>query len=303
MFRSILVPTDESPEAAAALPLARDIAQASGGSIHILTAVPDGTSTQTQIARAFIQPAVDYLETLGIRAHANVYQGEPASAILSFARSSHVDLIVMATRGIGNRSIRALTSVAHQVLSESPCPVLLLRAGAHRPDTLRTLLVPVDGSPGGSLAVGAARALSDAAGGRLVLLNVVVPMPPEAVTELPRMTLGDYIDPAWEELARTTSRAYVEGIARLLVEAGVDCEARVATGQVGAEILRCAEEVGADLIVMSTHSVPWPARATVSSVADHVLREGTRPVMLVRREPPVGEVAAGARGTLQFRRY
>ena len=76
----------------------------------------------------------------------------------------------------------------------------------------------------------------------------------------------------------------------------MDCESRVATGEVSAEILRCAEEVDADIVVMSTHSVTWPARAYLGSVADRVLREGNRPVLLVRREPPAGEVVSEATG-------
>jgi len=59
---------------------------------------------------------------------------------------------------------------------------------------------------------------------------------------------------------------------------------RVATGDIPREILRSAAEVNADVIVMSTHSVGWPARAYVAGVADHVIREGVRPVLLVRRE-------------------
>ena len=60
----------------------------------------------------------------------------------------------------------------------------------------------------------------------------------------------------------------------------------MATGDIAEEILRCATELDADAIVMSTHTVGWPARAYVASVADHVLRQGVRPVLLVRREAP-----------------
>ena len=75
-------------------------------------------------------------------------------------------------------------------------------------------------------------------------------------------------------------------------DCGAKCEARVAIGEVATEILRCADNVAADIIVMSTHPVPWRSRAYVSSVADRVLREGSRPVLLVRREPPVGEAVS-----------
>jgi nucleotide-binding universal stress UspA family protein len=82
---------------------------------------------------------------------------------------------------------------------------------------------------------------------------------------------------------------HVDGVARRLRDLGLHCEARLATGQVANEIVRCADEIDADVIVMSTHSAPWPARAYVGSIAQEVLRSGSRPVLLVRREALPGE--------------
>jgi nucleotide-binding universal stress UspA family protein len=119
-----------------------------------------------------------------------------------------------------------------------------------------------------------------------VLLDVVVPIPSEAFAALPGMTVGGYIDPTWEDLARSSACSYVEGIARRFRTLGFETEARVATGDVPNEILRCASQIDADAIVMSTHKLAWPARAYLPSVADHVIRQGVRPVLLVKREPP-----------------
>jgi nucleotide-binding universal stress UspA family protein len=122
--------------------------------------------------------------------------------------------------------------------------------------------------------------------GRIVVLQVVVPVPPDAIEALPGVTVGGYIDPLWEDLSVASARQYVDGLAGSLAAAGVECEAYVATGEISAEIARCAERVDADLVVMSTHALSWPDRAYVDSVADRVLTEGKRPVLLVRREPP-----------------
>jgi nucleotide-binding universal stress UspA family protein len=77
-----------------------------------------------------------------------------------------------------------------------------------------------------------------------------------------------------------------------LREGGADVEARLATGDVAAEIERCADDIDADLVIMSTHSVTWPLQAYLGSVADAVLRDGRRPVLLIRREAPAGDTAA-----------
>src|SRR5262249_43945623 len=128
-------------------------------------------------------------------------------------------------------------------------------------------------------------ALAIATHGRVVLLDVVVPVPTEAFAAL-GTTVGGYIDPAWEDLARTSARMYVDGLASRLQASGLDAEGHVATGDIGTEILRCAAEIDADTIVMSTHKVVAPERAFAPSVADHIIRQGVRPVLLVKREPP-----------------
>ncbi len=288
MFRSIVIPLDGSLEAEAALPLAGTIARASGGSVHLLSVAPAA-------AQLGIEDSVDYLEGLtrdlrnaGVAAHSHVRCGDPAREIVTYARSERADLIVMATRAVGNRSMLALTSVTRNVLTETPAPILLLRPGSSVPGRIHTLLVPIDGSPGGSLAVAAARALADGTGARVVVLQVVVPVASHGFGA----TIDEYLDPEWEALARATAHTFVEAVARRLNQAGVESEARVATGEVGCEILRCADDVDADMVVMSTHSVTWPARAFLGSVADRVLCDGTRPVLLVRREPPAGETTA-----------
>jgi nucleotide-binding universal stress UspA family protein len=192
----------------------------------------------------------------------------------------------------GSRSILALTSVSRAIVSLSPAPVLLVRPGARRTQHMRTLLVPVDGSPGGSLALAAAIALAHTMQARLVLLQVVVPLNAEEVAALPGMTLGGFIDPAWGNLAVESAEDYLHKLAEHLEAGGLSCEARVAVGEVAAEIVRCGGDVDADLVVMSTHARTWPGEALVGSVALNVLEYGELPLLLVHREPLAGDVLA-----------
>lgn len=284
MFRSILVPLDGSPESVTALPLARAVARTTGGQLHLLTVAPSDTRNVEAAASVYLQGTAALVCDAGLSVHTCVRVGEAATEIAAYATTHSNDLIVMATRAVSPRSVMALTSVAQEVVVHSPCPVLVTRREAKQPNQFRTLLVPIDGSPGGSLALAAACALARAAHSRIVLVDVVVPVPAEAVTALPGMTVGGFVDPVWEDLARTSAHEYVEGIARRLQASGIETEARVATGDIAEEIMLVATEVNADAIVMSTHTVSWPARAYAASVADHVIRQGVRPVLLVRRE-------------------
>ncbi len=257
--------------------------------MHLVCVVQAGSESAAGDASSYLESVAREWRGTGLRIDTQVLAGDPPAEILHTARSRGVDLIVMATHAVGNQSILALTCVARRVLSNSPAPVLLVRPGGTQPTEMRTLLVPIDGSPGGSLALAAARALAQPAESRIVLLEVVVPVPTEAFAALPALTLGGYIDPEWEEIARSAAQSYVESLARRLAKTGVPCETRVTTGDVASEIIRCANELSADAVVMSSHAIAWPGQAYLGSVADQVVRNGNRPVLAVRREPPAGE--------------
>ena len=289
MFRSLLVPLDGSAQAAAALPLARTIAQATGGSITLLRVPVTHVEADCQQATSYLEATAEELRRANLSVHTICRAGEPAREILAVARSQANDLIVMCTRAPGPRSITTLTSVARFVVANSPSPLLLVRPDGICATRLRTLLVPVDGSPGGSIALGVATALAGPTGAKIVLLNVVVPVPAAAYAALPGMTLGGFVDPAWEQEALVSGRSYTDNIARHLHDARLTAEAHIAVGEVQAEIVRCADTVDADIVLMGTHALRWPGQANVGSVADGVLRCGRRPVLIVRREPPAGD--------------
>ena len=84
-----------------------------------------------------------------LRAHAS-------DGILFAGRYERAGLIVLGTRGMGNKSDLTLGSIAEQVLNRSAIPVMTLcsrRFTRRRPDTIRRILCPVN------LSTAAARAL------------------------------------------------------------------------------------------------------------------------------------------------
>jgi len=71
----------------------------------------------------------------------------------------------------------------------------------------------------------------------------------------------------------------------------VTLEFHLREGKAAVEILRMAEEVGADLIVMGTHGRTGVGRLLMGSVAEGVLRRSPRPVLTVRAALP-GRIAS-----------
>ncbi len=65
-------------------------------------------------------------EILG-EVHTEVLEGPPAEAILEVAKTRHVDLIVMGSRGLGRLAGVLLGSQSQKVVQHATCPVLIVR--------------------------------------------------------------------------------------------------------------------------------------------------------------------------------
>lgn len=293
MFHTLLVPLDGTPEAAVALPPARALAAATGGSITLLRVVREAADLAE--AQAYLARVARELEGAGLRLATAVRVGDTADEIAAEARERHADLLVMARRGAPGRAVPV--SVTGRVLAELPLPMLLVRPGRRRVTRLRTLLVPVDGTPGGALALAAASGLARPTDARIVLLQVVAPLPAYVYDWLPGASVGGFVDPRWDEAARLSAERYVALLVETRLQAGLRAEGRVVLGVFGTvaeTIARVADEVDADLVVMSTHGLAGPIRSVLGSVAEAVVEAAEQPVLLVRRERMVDRGGAPA---------
>ena len=286
MFRHLLVPIDGTPESESVLALVELVAGTLAADVTLVRVVTAGggdPATQQDAdasATAYVSEQARKLQDAGVRAGTMVARGSPAGAIVDQAKRLGADLIVMATHGRGGLERMVLGSVAEGVLTQSHVPVLLSRPGSVVPPRLSSLLVPVDGSPGGSLAVGTAIGLAKAVSATIVLLEAVAPIPALGY-ELPDGSAA-YVDPRWDEDARDSAQGYVDQLATRVRAEGVEARGIATLGLVVDTIRETASAEHSSLIVMSTHALTGPARAVLGSVADAVVRTSAHPVLLVR---------------------
>lgn len=287
MDDTLLVPLDGTDRAAAALPFASRLARAFGARVVLARVVPSPASDiwAERDAASYLESAVARLRAEGCQAVAVTPRGEVAPALLDEIRRQRATLVVMATTArVGlERAFRG--SVAERVLAESPVPVALVRADMPVPASFRMLLVPLDGSAEGLAVLRLAQELAKATGARLVLAQVVEP--------LARFLQGRTMVPTWEEATRRAAEAYLAHFVDDLRRLGLEAEARAVVGPIVGSILQVAVDVQADLIVMGTHRGTGISRALLGSVADAVVHESSRPVLLVRPEAIAVEESAG----------
>jgi nucleotide-binding universal stress UspA family protein len=212
-----------------------------------------------------------------------VRRGDAAEGILKFAAEAGSDIIGMATHGRTGLGQTIFGSVAHWVVRRSTVPVLLLRPDHHPTRRLRTLLVPVDGTPGGTHALAMAVPLARCSHAKFVLVRASVPLPLWLYDPTLGLDTGPLINPMWDEDARAAAERYAARIPTRLRRAGIEAEGRGVSGQPAPAVVSLADEVDADLIVMSTHARSGPLRSILGSVANDVVHGSRRPVLLLHR--------------------
>lgn len=150
-IRQILMPLDGSPLAEAALSHAKQIAQQTGATLHLIRVVEPLSSWQKTIlneqgyteqalaeercaeAHRYLSQVQERLQAAHIENRGQVYTGGAADAILELLAKEPIDLVVMSTHGLSGYSRWVYGSVASKVLHNAHCPLLLLRSVEVRP--------------------------------------------------------------------------------------------------------------------------------------------------------------------------
>ena len=159
-LKNILVATDFSEPAEAALRYGRELARRFNASLHVLHVVDDLAAhpvpgpgmpadfgelqtTLEQDALANLQRLVSEPDRAALHAHLEVaVSAWPGQTILSYARDAQMDLIVVGTHGRGGLAYFCMGSVAQQVTRAASCPVLTVRAQERdfvHPDALQRM--------------------------------------------------------------------------------------------------------------------------------------------------------------------
>jgi universal stress protein A len=138
---------------------------------------------------------------------------------------------------------------------------------------LRTILHPTDFSDCSRYAFRLARSLAREQGARLVVLHVQQTRP-----AVPHEDLLDRLQPrAFQEKLREVLHRFQAPDPTLRVEHRI-----VEGADAAEEIVRAAEQVGCDLIVMGTHGRTGLGSLFLGSVAQEVLRNAPCPVVTVK---------------------
>ncbi|MCA1491347.1 universal stress protein [Sinorhizobium alkalisoli] len=145
----------------------------------------------------------------------------------------------------------------------------------------RNILIPTDGSPLATLAVDAGIAFAKEIGAKITVFTVIEPFHLVSIdAEQLAKTREQY-----EALSDVHAAEILSATRAKAETAGVPCRTdQTRTHDIYRAIIGKAEEIGADLIVMSSHGRGGFGALVIGSVAAKVLTHSTIPVLVYRQK-------------------
>jgi len=223
--------------------------------------------------RSHATPLVDS----GLKVQLHVSGDRAADAINGLASEVAADLIVTGSRGRGTLASMLLGSVATEVATHAPCPVLVARGV-----TVSRLLVATDGSAVANAIPERLGEWDIFRGSRADTVDVAVPDDPTLELMVGLYTLGDQRLATMRAESAEKARADAEAMARRLTAIGIPATAHVRKGDPAHEILAAAEDHGSDLIIAGSRGLGALERLLLGSVARNVVIHARGSVLIMR---------------------
>ncbi|HEU5132575.1 MAG TPA: universal stress protein [Pyrinomonadaceae bacterium] len=274
-FRNILFPTDFSVNAQAALKYAAAFARHGQGRVVLFSVQDAKAGGNLQLDEVAADPLLS-----GVDTERFVVEGAPPGEIAQGAIDHDIDLITLAMRGRNRLSLPFGSSTAEDIIAESPCAVLAVRPpqrdfvvqnDGQSEIQLRRVLLATNFRPSSVAATQLATQMANQLGAELHAVYVI----------------GDYFEqisvifPEGGLAALTRLRSYVEERMGQLSRGGG--ETHIAEGRPYQEIVKLADTLQADLIVIGTavHGSLFGNSQVLGSEIERVIRNAPCPVLCV----------------------
>lgn len=287
MFRSLLFPTDFSPQAEQLAKCLHEMKPLGVGEIVLLNVVELGPQigfasdtfeqmvTWKKDAEARLAEIKERIEAKGIRCRWRLELGKPALEIVRVAEEERVSVIAMGTHGRGFLRGALIGSVSHDVVRYAPVPVLVLKVNVIGElgatdcafvcqHIFRRVLYPTDFSDCAVEALFYVKQLRCAGVDEVVVLHV-------------REKHGR----GGTETDASVS-AQMQRIRSELEFFGFNVSSIIADGRPAASIERVAREQDVSLIVIGSRGRSAAEDILLGSVSDAVICRHAKPVLVVR---------------------
>ena len=285
MYGTILVGFDDSEFSKAALIEVSNWVKRHGGKVVLVNAVyfdeeefsiaPEQREKRLELGKNIcIQKREMLSSEFGIEAESLVCEGEPPEVIVDIAREKKADLIAMGTYGRKGLKRLLMGSVTSRVVVNAHCDVLVVKKPCSEcTGEYKSILVPFDGSEFSKKALNRACELSK--------------IDDSLITAL-------YVIPRYEEMveffrSESIKKSLLREAQKITDEAkgtasshGVSIKTEIQEGHAGDEIIKTADRLENDLIVMGSYGFRGVNKAIMGSTAERVIINASCPILIVR---------------------
>lgn len=303
MYARILVPLDGSDVADQVLPYVRLLAKGFQAQVELLRifepispslADPAHGLYLDQIVESARSHVEDYLDgvAVSLRKHnltvsSTAHEGHPAACIVQEAEMVPATLVVMCSRGRSGINRWLLGSTTDKVLHATSQPVLIVRPRDRRafaPEiTVRSVVVPLDGSVLAEQALPHATALAEALGLKVIVVTATPCQQDYAVHFVGRVSYPVAHIQDMSKKADAEAVEYLDGVCEKLHQKGVpSVDRRLLHGDPASAIIDLTGEIRNAILVMTTHGGSGMDRWIRGSVTDRVVRHAEGPVLVIR---------------------
>jgi nucleotide-binding universal stress UspA family protein len=301
MYEKILVPLDGSELAEKAIPYAKELSGRLGSKITLLyiSELADFEDEYRHVHQFYIQQMAENIQeditrkwgknlTMELKVSPEIRVGKPADEIINFAEEEKIGLIAMSTHGRTGMGRWAIGSVAYKVVKAASQPVYLIRAKSEKPDIrkhdkLNKILVPLDGSENSEVVIPYVEELAFKLKAKVTFIQALAP--DYGITS--ERQLKQF------ESNRALAKNYIDNMVARFNKKGITTtaifkEAMLNPTQVADEIMRCADEIRADLVAMSTQGHSASERTSgeyaenLGSIVEKMVNSGNSPLLLVK---------------------
>jgi nucleotide-binding universal stress UspA family protein len=147
------------------------------------------------------------------------------------------------------------------------------------------ILVPLDGSPLAECVLPHVVALAQVFHAQVTLLRVL--------ERFARDQTEPFVDPLNWHISEAEAKAYLDGVASRLDDAGLQAECVLLEGQPAGQVIEFARGGETDLIILSSHGRSGLSGWNVSSIVQKIILRAYVSTMIVRAYQPAAEALTG----------
>lgn len=298
MINHLLVPLDGSTLAECVLPHVIALAPVSNARVTLLHVMQQGGRNtepvdpiewhlQKQNSEKYLDQIVSQLNSEGVLGVERVIlEGNAANAVIEYARSNNVDLIVLSTHGQSGLSGWNVSSVVQKILLRSHKSILLVRAyvpssaGMTRVRYKR-LFVGLDCSPRSEFVLPFAIGLAQFHKSQLIFETVIEK--PQPINRFPLSKEDEELANRFVERNYEAASRYLKQILAQFSLKDLKLKAHVSIGDSAIAVLHdMAEESNADLVLLAAHGYSGEKRWPYGSVATSFIAYGNTSLLILQ---------------------